>query len=59
MASWFQMKTTARFDVLVAKIYQSFPGAALDKAVRDANCALQEMRSLNFGVEESLAANKP
>ncbi len=56
---WNQLATPTSSDTLGAKICQSFSGVALDNAVRDANCALQEMRSLNFVVEESLTGDKP
>jgi Coenzyme PQQ synthesis protein D (PqqD) len=56
---WNQLATPASSHALASKICQSFSGVALDNAVRDANCALEEMRSLNFIVEESHAGDKP
>jgi hypothetical protein len=56
---WNQLATPASSHALGSKICQSFSGVALDNAVRDANGVLEEMRSLNFVVEESLAGDKP
>jgi len=49
---WNHLATPASSDVLGAKLCENFSGVGLENAVRDVNGALQEMRSLNFIVEE-------
>ena len=56
---WNQLATPTSSHALGSKMCQRFSGVALDNAVRDANGVLEEMRSLNFVVEESLAGDKP
>lgn len=56
---WKQLAAPSSPDALGAKICESFSGVALENAVRDASGALQEMRSLNFIIEESLPGEKP
>ena len=55
---WKELATPTSSDVLGAKICESFSGVALDSAVRDSNGALEEMRSLNFVIEESPSGEK-
>ena len=56
---WKQQATPVSSDAIGARICESFSGVALENAVRDASSTLQEMRSLNFIVEESLSGDKP
>jgi hypothetical protein len=56
---WNQLATPASPDALGAKICESFSAVAPENAVRDARGALEEMRSLNFVIEESLPGDKP
>lgn len=55
---WNQLVTPISPDMLGAKICESFSGVALENAVRDVSSALQEMRSLNFVIEESVSGDK-
>lgn len=56
---WNQLAAPTSSDVLGAKICESFSGVALENAVRDASGALEQMRSLNFVIEESTPRDKP
>ena len=56
---WNELATPASPDALGAKICERFSGVALENAVRDTKGALEEMRSLNFVIEESLPGDKP
>ena len=56
---WNQLATPASPDALGAKICESFSGVALENAVRDTRGALEEMRTLNFVIEESFPGDKP
>ena len=56
---WNQLATPASSEALCAKICESFSGVAPENAVRDTRSALEEMRSLNFVIEESLSGDKP
>jgi hypothetical protein len=56
---WKELAAPTSPDALGAKICESFSGVALVNAVHDASGALQEMRSLNFIIEESLPGDKP
>lgn len=56
---WNELATPASPHALGAKICESFSAVALENAVRDATGALEEMRSLNFVIEESLPEDRP
>jgi Coenzyme PQQ synthesis protein D (PqqD) len=56
---WNQLATPAASETVGAKLCKSFSGVALENAVRDARGALEEMRSLNFVIEESVPGDKP
>ena len=56
---WNQLAAPLSSRELGARVCESFSGVALEDAVRDANGALEEMRSLNFVIEESLPGDKP
>jgi hypothetical protein len=49
---WNQLATPASSDALGAKICKNFSGVTLESAMRDTRSALEEMRSLNFVIEE-------
>jgi Coenzyme PQQ synthesis protein D (PqqD) len=55
---WNQLARPSSPDALGARICESFSGVALENAVRDASGALEEMRSLNFIIEEPLPGDK-
>jgi hypothetical protein len=55
---WKQLAAPTSPDALGARICESFSGVALENAVRDASGALEEMRSLNFIIEERLPGDK-
>ena len=50
---WNQLATPASPHALGVKLCENVSAVTLEDAVRDANSALQEMRSLNVVVEES------
>jgi Coenzyme PQQ synthesis protein D (PqqD) len=50
---WNQLATPASPHALGMKLCENVSGVTLESAVRDANSALQEMRSLDMVVEES------
>jgi hypothetical protein len=56
---WKELATPTSSEVLGAKICENLSGVALDNAIRDSNGALEQMRSLNFVIEESLPGEKP
>jgi len=51
---WKQLAAPTSPDALGTRMCESFSGVARENAVRDVSGALEEMRSLNFIIEESL-----
>jgi hypothetical protein len=54
---WNQLATPASPQALGVKLCENVSGVTLEDAVRDANSALEEMRSLDMVVEESQPAS--
>ena len=55
---WNQLATPSASDALGASLCKGFSGVRLEDAVRDTRSALEQMRSLNFVIEESVPGDK-